>query len=127
MSIAAYGDPALQIRPASSFVGFLAALANLALPQGANWAEVEAEVVSGELDIERGIEAMTRILADSRATAERGEQVPWDYLIERLAFHEAEATRDLAQMRRLVDRISALSIRAAVASRTRARTGTTPG
>lgn len=105
MSATAYTDPALEVRPASSFVSFLAAFASLVPPHSASLAEVEAALAYGEADIDRGIEAIARLVANSRLAAERGEQVPWDYLIERIEFYEAEAVRDLSQIRRLVARI----------------------
>ncbi|MBV8119962.1 MAG: hypothetical protein JO081_08515 [Alphaproteobacteria bacterium] len=121
MSATAYTDPALEVRPASSFVAFLAAFADLARSHGANVAEVEAALASGEADIKRGIEATARLVTNSRIAAERGEPVAWDYLIDRLEFYEAEAARELSQIRRLVDRLLTFLGGAPPAERRRAR------
>lgn len=105
MKAAAYPDPALEVRPASAFVGFLAAFANLPPPESESLAAAEAALAYGEADINRGIEAIARLLTNSRMEAEGGERVYWDYLIDRLEYYEAEAVRELAQIRRLVDRL----------------------
>lgn len=107
MSAAAYPDPAIEVRPASAFVGFLAAFANLPPPHGESLPAVEAALAQGEVDISRGIEAVSRLVINRRMAAERGEPVAWNYLIDRLEFYEVEAVREVAQIRRLVHRILA--------------------
>jgi hypothetical protein len=109
MDIPAYTNPVLEVRPASAFVGFCAALANLKAPGKVRLAEAETALAEGEADINRGVEAIARLIADSRIAAEGGGRIDWDYLIERLEFYEAEAARDLSQIRKLVDRILTFS------------------
>ena len=105
MSVVAYTDPALEVRPASAFVGFWAALANLTPPDEASLVEAETALNEGEANIDRGVEAIARLVANSRLAAARGEPIEWDYLIERLRFYETEAARDLSQIEKLVARI----------------------
>ena len=107
MSVPAYSDPAIETRPASAFVDFCAALANVKAPGEVRLAEAESALVEGETSINRGIEGIARLVANARAAAERGERPDWDYRIERLEFCEAEAARDLGRIRKLVDRILA--------------------
>jgi hypothetical protein len=122
MSVLGYPDPAIEVRPAASFLGFFAALANVATARDVSLAEAESALSEGEASIGRGIESIARLLANNRGATERGEQVPWDYLIERLGYYEAEAARDLTQIRRLVDRILLLARRAEPRSGRRAQT-----
>ena len=105
MNAAAYTNPVLEVRPASAFVGFCAALANVRAPDEVRLAEAEIALAEGEADINRGVEAIARLIANSRMTAENGGRIDWDYLIERLEFYETEAARDLSQMQKLVERI----------------------
>jgi hypothetical protein len=105
MNIVALTDPALEIRPSSAFVGFCAALADMKAPGEVRLAEAEIALAEGEANIDRGIEAIARLLANQRLAAESNNQVDWDYLIERLEFYEAEAARDLSRTQKLVDRI----------------------
>jgi hypothetical protein len=70
-------------------------------------AEAEITLAEGEAAINRGIEAITRMVANDRAAAGGGGRLDRDYRIERLEFYEAEAARDVSRMRRLVDRILA--------------------
>lgn len=105
MNVPAYSDPTLEVRPASAFVGFHAALANTQAPSEARLAEAEIELAEGEAYINRGVEAIWRLIADSRRAEETGDQIDWDYLIERLKFYETEAARDLSQIRKLVSRL----------------------
>ncbi|SRR6266404_3350368 len=105
MNFPAYTDPALEIRPASAFVGFCAALANVKASGEVRLAEAESALVEGEADINRGLEGIARLVANCRADAERGGRVDWDYLIERLEFYEKEAARDLSRIQKLIDRI----------------------
>jgi hypothetical protein len=105
MNLSAFTDPALEIRPASAFVGFCAALANVKAPSEVRLAEAEIALAEGEADIDRGVEAIARLIANERIALESNSQIDWDYLIERLEFYEAEAARDLSRIRKLVDRI----------------------
>lgn len=100
-------DPAVCAQPSPAFIGFFAALANLRATGEARLAEAEITLAEGEAAINRGIEAIARMIANDRATAEGGGRLDWDYRIERLEFYEAEAARDVSRMRRLVDRILA--------------------
>jgi hypothetical protein len=120
MSFSARTDPVLEIRPASAFLGFLAALANVTAPRGACWAEAEAALSEGEANIDRGIEAITQMITDTRVAAERGEQVDWDRLIDRLEFYETEAGGDLSQIHKLADRILVLIGGAVAGAKSRA-------
>jgi hypothetical protein len=112
MSVTPYTDPSLEVRPASAFIGFWAALANVTVLRETALDEAEIALAEGEANINRGVEAMARLIVNSRIAAGRGELIHWDYLIERLEFYETEAARDLAQIKKLVDRILT-SIRAA--------------
>jgi hypothetical protein len=105
MNFPAYTDPALEIRPASAFVGFCAALANMKAPGEVRLAEAESALAEGEADINRGVEAIARLIANHRVAAESDGRVDWDYLIERLEFYETEAARDLSRIQKLIDRI----------------------
>jgi hypothetical protein len=105
MDVPTYTNPVLEIRPASAFVGFCAALANVKAPGKVRLAEAEAALAEGEADINRSVEAIARLIANSRIAAEGGGRINWDYLIERLEFYETEATRDLSQIQKLVERI----------------------
>jgi len=100
-------DPAVGAQPSPAFIGFFAALANLRATGEARLAEAEITLAEGEAAINRGIEAIARMIANDRATAKGGGRLDWDYRIERLEFYEAEAARDVSRMRRLVDRILA--------------------
>jgi hypothetical protein len=100
-------DPAVGAQPSPAFIGFFAALANLRATGEARLAEAEITLAEGEAAINRGIEAIARMVANDRAAAEGGGRLDWDYRIERLEFYEAEAARDVSRMRRLVDRILA--------------------
>jgi hypothetical protein len=121
MNVQTYTDPALDVRPASAFVGFWAALANLTPPGEASLAEAETALAEGEANIDRGVEAIARLVANSRLAAERGERIEWDYLIERLGFYEADAARDLSRIERLVARLLMLVPVQARRARTLAR------
>jgi hypothetical protein len=121
MNVQTYTDPALDVRPASAFVGFWAALANLTSPGEASLAEAETALAEGEANIDRGIEAIARLVANSRLAAERGERIEWDYLIERLGFYETDAARDLWRIERLVARLLMLVPAQARRARTLAR------
>ncbi len=105
MNVPAYTDPTLEVRPASAFVGFHAALANTKAPREVRLAEAEIALAEGEANINRGVEAIARLVANSRVAAENGGRIDWDYLIERLEFYETEAARDLSEIQKLVDRI----------------------
>jgi hypothetical protein len=105
MAAPAYTNPVLEVRPGSTFVGFCAALANVKAPGKVHLAEAETALAEGEADINRSVEAIARLIANSRIAAEGGGRTDWDYLIERLEFYETEAARDLSQIRKLVDRI----------------------
>jgi hypothetical protein len=105
MSGSVYTDPALEIRPSSAFVGFWAALADMKAPGEARLAEAENALAEGEANINRGIEAIARLIANQRIAEENGIRIDWGYLIERLEFYEAEVARDLSRIRKLVDRI----------------------
>jgi hypothetical protein len=105
MNVAAYTNPMLEVRPASAFVGFCAALANVSAPAEVRLAEAEIALAEGEADISRGVEAIARLIADSRMAAGNGSRIDWDYLIERLEFYETEAARDLSKIQKLVERI----------------------
>jgi hypothetical protein len=100
-------DPAVGAQPSPAFMGFFAALANLRATGRAQLAEAEITLAEGEVAINRGIEAIALMVANDRAAAQSGGRLDWDYRIERLEFYEAEASRDVSQMRRLVDRILA--------------------
>ena len=100
-------DPAVGAQPSPAFIGFFAALANLRATGETRLAEAEITLAEGEAAINRGIEAIARMVANDRAAAEGGGRLDWDYRIERLEFYEAEAARDVSRMRRLVDRILA--------------------
>lgn len=104
-----YADPAVDVRPASAFVDFLAALANRTAPGVARFVEAEGALADGEAVIDRAVEALARSVANERATAASGGQVDWDYQIERLDLCEAEAARDVVRIRKLVGRILALT------------------
>jgi hypothetical protein len=114
-------DPAVGAQPSPAFIGFFAALANLRATGEARLAEAEITLAEGEAAINRGIEAIARMVANDRAAAEGGGRLDWDYRIERLEFYEAEAARDVSRMRRLVDRILAGARDADPASGRRAR------
>jgi hypothetical protein len=103
----AHLDPAVGAQPSPAFIGFFAALANLRATGEARLAEAEITLAEGEAAINRGVEAIARMVANDRAAAADGGRLDWDYRIERLEFYEAEAARDVSQMRRLVDRILA--------------------
>jgi hypothetical protein len=105
MNVPAFADPALEIRPSSAFVGFCAALANVKAPGEVRLAEAEIALAEGEADIDRGIEAIARLIANQRIAGESNSQIDWDYLMERLEFYEAEAARDLSRTQKLVDRL----------------------
>lgn len=105
MDGAIYLDPAVGAQPSPAFMGFFAALANGRASGEVRLAEAELALAEGEAAIQRGIEAIARMVANDRAAAEGGGRLDWDYRIERLEFHEAEAARDAAKIRRLVDRI----------------------
>jgi len=105
MDVRAYSDPTLEVRPASAFVGFHAALANTKAPSERRLAEAGIALAEGEAYISRGVEAIWRQMANYRHAAENGGQIDWDYLIERLRFYEAEAARDLSQIQKLVKRL----------------------
>ena len=100
-------DPAVGAQPSPAFIGFFAALANLRATGEARLAEAEITLAEGEAAINRGIEAIARMVANDRAAAEGGGRLDWDYRIEKLEFYEAEAARDVSRMRRLADRILA--------------------
>jgi hypothetical protein len=100
-------DPAIGAQPSPAFIGFFAALANVRATGEARLAEAGITLGEGEAAINRGVEAIGRMLANDRAAAESGGRLDWDYRIERLEFHEAEATRDVSRMRRLIDHILA--------------------
>jgi hypothetical protein len=100
-------DPAVGAQPSPVFIGFFGALANLRATGEARLAEAEITLAEGEAAINRGIEAIARMVANDRAAAEGSGRLDWDYRIERLEFYEAEAARDVSRMRRLVDRILA--------------------
>jgi|SRR5208282_2444037 len=102
-----YLDPAVGAQPSPAFIGFFAALANLRATGEARLAEAEITLAEGEAAINRGIEAIARMVANDRAAAEGGGRLDWDYRIEKLEFYEAEAARDVSRMRRLADRILA--------------------
>jgi hypothetical protein len=70
-------------------------------------AEAEITLAEGEAAINRGIEAIARMVANDRAAVESGGRLDWDYRIERLEFDETKAARDVSRMRRLIDRILA--------------------
>jgi hypothetical protein len=70
-------------------------------------AEAEITLAEGEAAINRGVEAIARMVANDRAAAESGARLDWNYRIERLEFFEGEAARDASRMRRLTDRILA--------------------
>src|SRR5271169_4788012 len=122
-----YLDPAVGAQPSPAFIGFFAALANLRATGEARLAEAEITLAEGEAAINRGIEAIARMVANDRAAAEGGGRLDWDYRIERLEFYEAEAARDVSRMRRLVDRILAGARDADPAIGRRARAGAAPG
>ncbi len=84
-------DPAVGARPSPAFMGFFAALANIRATGDARRAEAEFTLAEGEAAINRGIEAIARMVANDCAAAETGGQLDWDYRIERLEFYEAEA------------------------------------
>jgi hypothetical protein len=121
MNVSAYPDPALEIRPASAFVGFWAALANVEAPSEVRFAEAETALAEGEAEINRSVEAIARLIADSRIAAEGNRTVDWDYLIERLEFDEGKAARDLSQLQKLVNRILEFARDAEPATSRRAR------
>jgi hypothetical protein len=100
-------DPAIGTQPSPAFMGFFAALANVRATGEARLAEAEITLAEGEAAINRGIEAIARMVANDRAAAESGGRLDWDYRIERLEFYETEAAHDVSRMRRLVDRILA--------------------
>jgi hypothetical protein len=100
-------DPAVGAQPSPAFIGFFAALANLRASGEVRLAEAEIALTEGEAAINRGVEAIARMVANDRGAAESGGRLDWDYRIERLEFHEAEAARDVSRMRKLVDRILA--------------------
>jgi hypothetical protein len=100
-------DPAVGAPPSPAFIGFFAALANGRVTGEARLAEAEITLAEGEAAINRGIEAIARMVANDRAVAESGGRIDWDYRIERLEFYETEAARDVSRMRRLIDRILA--------------------
>jgi len=105
MDVPAYTNPVLEVRPASAFVGFCAALANVKAPGEVRLAEAEIALAEGEADINRSVEAIARLIANSRIAADSGGRIDWDYLIERLEFYETEAARDLFHIQKLVQRI----------------------
>ena len=98
-------DPAIGAQPSPAFIGFLSALANVRATGEARLSEAEIALAEGEAAINRGIEAIARMVANDRAAVESGGQLDWNYRIERLEFYESEAARDVSRMRRLVDRI----------------------
>ncbi|MGH7062953.1 MAG: hypothetical protein ACREET_02620 [Stellaceae bacterium] len=100
-----YLDRAVGAQPSPAFMGFFAALAHGRASGEVRLAEAELALAEGEAAIQRGIEAIARMVANDRAAAEGGGRLDWDYRIERLEFYEAEAARDAAKIRRLVDRI----------------------
>ena len=100
-------DPAVSAPSSPAFIGFFAALANVRATGEARLAEAEITLAEGEAAINRGIEAIARMVANDRAAAESGGRLDWNYRIERLEFFEAEAARDACRMRRLTDRILA--------------------
>jgi hypothetical protein len=102
-----YLDPAVSAQPSPAFMGFFAALANMRAAGEARLAQAEITLAEGEAAINRGIEAIARMVANDRAAAESGGRIDWDYRIDRLEFYEVEAARDVSRMRRLVDRILA--------------------
>jgi hypothetical protein len=67
MNASGYTEPALEVRPASAFVGFWAALANAKGPREARLAEAENALAAGEANINRAVEAIARLIANSRA------------------------------------------------------------
>jgi hypothetical protein len=115
-------DPAVSAQPSPAFMGFFAALANLRAAGEARLAEAEITLAEGEAAVNRGIEAIARMVANDRAAAESGGRLDWNYRIERLEFYEAEAARDISRMRRLIDRIlaGARDANPAIARRARA-------
>jgi hypothetical protein len=114
-------DPAVSAQPSPAFMDFFAALANVRASGEARLAEAESTLADGEAAINRGIEAIARMVANDRAAAESGGRFDWDYRIERLEFFEAETVRDVSRMRKLVDRILAGARDADPASGRRAR------
>ena len=114
-------DPAVGAQPSPAFMDFFAALANVRASGEARLAEAETTLADGEAAINRGIEAIARMVANDRAAAESGGRFDWDYRIERLEFFEAETVRDVSRMRKLVDRILAGARDADPASGRRAR------
>jgi hypothetical protein len=108
MNISAYTDPAVEVRPASAFVGFCAALANAKALAEVRLSEAETALAEGEADINRGVEAIARLIANERIAAEHRNQVHWDYLIERFEFYESGSARDLRLIQKLVDHLLAL-------------------
>jgi hypothetical protein len=117
----AYLDPAVGARPSPDFVDFFAALANCRATDDDRLAEAERALADGEAAIDRSVEAIARLVANDRAAAEAGGRLDWDYRIERLRFFETEAARDVARMRKLVDRILASAHGASLVIRRRAR------
>ncbi len=81
-------DPAIGAQPSPAFIGFFAALANARATGEARLAEAEITLAEGEAAIDRGIEAVARMVANDRAAAESGSRLDWDYRIERLEFYE---------------------------------------
>jgi hypothetical protein len=114
-------DPAVGARPSSDFVDFFAAMANTRATDEVRLTDAEGALSAGEAAIDRGVEAIARMVANDRAAAEAGGRVDWDYRIARLQFLEAEAARDIARMRKLVDRIVAGLASAKPAVRRKAR------
>jgi hypothetical protein len=100
-----YLDPAIGAPISPAFMDFFAALANAGAASKQRLAEAEISLAAGQAAVNRGIEAIARMVANDRAAAESGGRLDWDYRIERLEFYETEAAHDLSRARRLVDHI----------------------
>jgi hypothetical protein len=114
-------DPIVGARSSPDFVDFFAALVNAEAAVEARLVEAENALIEGEAAIDRSIEAIARVVANDRATAEGGGRLDWGYRIERLQFFEAEAGRDRLRMRKLVDRILSAACDAPPFARRKAR------